>query len=70
VKIKGLDNWTSECRIENPGIDPQIIIEASHTGMFVRLGNFNVPQARELAAHIIETCDEAEGRFAHKEIRK
>ena len=62
--VKGLDNWLTDCRIEQPGIDPQIIIEASHSSLFVRLGNFNVPQARQLAALINQTCDEAEGQFA------
>ena len=59
--IKGLDNWTTVCRIEQPGIDPQIIIEARNGRLFVLLGNFNTTQARELAGLIIKTCDEAEG---------
>lgn len=59
--IKGLDNWITECRIENPGIDPQIIVEASHGTLFVRLGNFNTRQARGLASLIAATCDAAEG---------
>jgi hypothetical protein len=66
--VKGLDNWTTDVLIENPGIDPQIIIEAKSPGsLFVRLGNFNTRQARQLADLINQTCDEAEGRFAHKE---
>ena len=60
--VKGLDNWITRCRIENPGIDPQIILEASSGSIFVRLGNFNLYQARELAVLINETCDSAEGR--------
>lgn len=59
--IKGLDNWITDCRIENPGIDPQIILEASSGSLFVRLGNFNTSQARELARLINTTCDKAEG---------
>lgn len=59
--IKGLDNWITECRIENPGIDPQIILEASSGSLFVRLGNFNTWQARALAELIVKTCDHAEG---------
>lgn len=58
--IKGLDNWNTDCRIENHGIDPQIIIEASRRSLFVRLCNFNMRQARELADLINKTCDEAE----------
>lgn len=69
--IKGLDNWHTGCRIENTGIDPQIIIEASRCSLFVRLGNFNLPQARALADLINKTCDEAESQFAaNKEARK
>jgi hypothetical protein len=59
--IKGLDNWMTDCRIENPGIDPQIILEASSGSLFVRLGNFNTRQARALAELIVKTCDNAEG---------
>lgn len=59
--IKGLDNWLTDCRIENPGIDPQIILEASSGSLFVRLGNFNLHQARALAVLINKTCDNAEG---------
>lgn len=59
--IKGLDNWLTGCRIENPGIDPQIILEASSGSLFVRLGNFNTRQARALADLINKTCDKAEG---------
>lgn len=65
--IKGLDNWTTACRIEQPGIDPQIIIEAKNGSLFVLLGNFNLSQARALADLINQTCDEAEGQFANKE---
>lgn len=60
--IKGLDNWITDCRIENPGIDPQIILEASSGSLFVRLGNFNTWQARALAELIVKTCDHAEGK--------
>lgn len=60
--IKGLDNWITNCRVENPGIDPQIILEASSGSLFVRLGNFNLHQARALAELIVKTCDDAEGR--------
>lgn len=59
--VKGLDNWVTSCRIENPGIDPQIILEASSGSLFVRLGNFNLHQARALAVLINKTCDNAEG---------
>lgn len=61
MSIKGLDNWTTVCRTEQPGIDPQIIIEARNGSLFVLLGNFNTTQARALAGLIIKTCDEAEG---------
>lgn len=65
--IKGLDNWTTACRIEQPGIDPQIIIEAKNGSLFVLLGNFNCHQARALADLINQTCDEAEGQLANQE---
>jgi hypothetical protein len=51
----------TDCRIENPGIDPQIILESSSGSLFVRLGNFNTRQARALAELIVKTCDNAEG---------
>lgn len=58
--VKGLDNWTTRCRIENHGIDPQIILEASLGRVFVQLGNFNLSQARDVARMILAKCDEAE----------
>ena len=60
--VKGLDNWVTTCRIEQPGIDPQIIIEARNGSLFVLLGNFNLHQARALAGLINQTCNEAEGK--------
>ena len=68
--VKGLDNWITTCRIEQPGIDPQIVIEARNGRLFLLLGNFNCTQARQLADLINKTCDDAEGMFANQEIRK
>jgi hypothetical protein len=59
--VRGLDNWVTVCRVENHGIDPQIIIEARNRSLTVLLGNFNVRQAREVAEMILRTCEYAEG---------
>jgi hypothetical protein len=58
--VKGLDGFITTCRIENPGIDPQIILEARHGSLFVLLGNWNTTQARAVAQQIIDICDVAE----------
>ncbi len=65
MPVKGLDNWATDCRVVNPGIDPQIIIEATNGRLTVLLGNYNLSQAREVAAMILKTCDEAEKQLAH-----
>lgn len=64
MSVKGLDGFTTDCRVENPGIDPQIILEAHHGTLFVMLGNWNTTQAREVARLILDTCDKAEAEFA------
>lgn len=67
--IRGLDGFTTTCRIENRGIDPQIVLEAHNGGLFVLLGTWNTSQAREVARMIIERCDEADSEFSTGETR-
>lgn len=62
--VKGLDNWVTSCRVEDPGIDPRVVLEARNGSIFVQLGNWNLSQARDVAHQINQICDEAEAEFA------
>ena len=57
---KGLDNFVTSVRIEDPGIDPRIVLEASSGSLSVMLGNWNITQARAVARAILDACEEAE----------
>lgn len=58
--IKGLDGFRTWCDHTNPGIDPQIRLHAQNGNLYVLLGNWNLHQARGVAALINAQCDLAE----------
>ena len=59
--VTGLDKWTTRCSIVKQDLVPMIELEAKNGTLFVRLGLWDVRQAREVARMINDTCDRAEG---------
>lgn len=61
--VQGLDGFRTWASHANPGIDPQIQLHAQNGNLYVLLGNWNLHQARKVAALITAQCDLAERDF-------